>query len=258
MRISRAFRIAILATLLFAGSAAEAQVPVQIQYMRPAKGVPILLFDSIVLNDAMTAKTTAFKDWSAFSAMNIEVTFSAITCKWSPEISVLGSPTPTGTYNGLTTRNATRDITNLYANYAVRTPSPNIKIVLNKFNSGGVTAACTVSVWATPLPFEVPDSPTSYTAQHTIVSVTSAGAEVLVPSYAGRTAILQNHSTQAVFCDWSMGTVPAAPLTNPVIILSAGTAANDGTGGSMTIDNWNGSLYCAVTAGSSNVGVFAW
>lgn len=93
----------------------------------------------------------------------------------------------------------------------------------------------------------------SRAATSTVVSVTNT-ATLVSPAGADRNYSLQNLGTQAVFCGFDNTVTTSA---NFFVVLRAGTANNDGTGGSVSLSNpgsWYGQIYCIVAAGSANVG----
>lgn len=92
----------------------------------------------------------------------------------------------------------------------------------------------------------------SAAATNVIVSVGNT-ATLVSPAASDRSYSLQNLGTQAVFCGFDNTVTTAA---NFFVVLRAGTANNDGTGGSVSLSNagsWYGQIYCIVAAGSANV-----
>lgn len=93
--------------------------------------------------------------------------------------------------------------------------------------------------------------PTS-SRQYTVVTntiVTSDGTAITVSE--GQIAFVQNWDDAAVYVRCGAG----ASSSNATYLLSAGTAANDGTGGSVLIDNFMGTLSFAAATGSPRVNV---
>lgn len=88
-----------------------------------------------------------------------------------------------------------------------------------------------------------------YTNSTTNTIVTSDGA--LVTIAAGQKAFVQNLDDAAVYVRYGTG----ASASNFTFVLKAGTAANDGTGGSAIIDDFAGIVSILAAAGSPRVNV---
>lgn len=73
---------------------------------------------------------------------------------------------------------------------------------------------------------------------------------------AGRQAVyLQNLSTSAVCCSKKNTVTCSTTPTNAGTVLKAGTAAGDGTGGTWSLSQFNGPIYCIVATGTALIGV---
>lgn len=73
---------------------------------------------------------------------------------------------------------------------------------------------------------------------------------------AGRQAVyLQNLSTSAVCCSKKNTVTCSTTPTNAGTVLKAGTAAGDGTGGTWSLSQFNGPIYCIVATGTALISV---
>lgn len=93
----------------------------------------------------------------------------------------------------------------------------------------------------------------TFTDLDTVISVSTTPTLVATTNSARHAISLQNLSTAVVFCG-KAATITSAPA-NLTAALKAGTAANDGTGGTLGLTNYGGAIYCIVAAGTANVAV---
>lgn len=108
-----------------------------------------------------------------------------------------------------------------------------------------------IPIDAAGAPLSVSGLPTT-SRQYTVVTnsiVTSDGLAVTIA--AGQKAFLQNWDDAAVYVKCGAG----ASASDATYILKAGTAANDGTGGSVLIDDFAGVVTILAATGSPRVNV---
>lgn len=109
------------------------------------------------------------------------------------------------------------------------------KVILVDNASGGTTAG-------------IPTTSRQYTTVTNSIKTSDGLAFTLA---AGQKAFIQNWDDAAVYV--KMGT--GASASDATFILKAGTAANDGNGGSAVIDDFVGSVSIAAAAGSPRLNV---
>ena len=84
-------------------------------------------------------------------------------------------------------------------------------------------------------------------------TVTSTASAVFSSTSTVQSVIVQNQSTVPV----TVGLTSAVTAGTAGLVLAACQTASDGTGGSITFTNFNGSIYAVIVTGSATVGVQA-
>lgn len=251
-------------TILAYSPLARGQTALQPQYIRPAVGPAITVFDDEALSN-VTGEVSSVLDWRGFRAVQIVVQISSTTCSYNPRIRVRTNLTSTvlGTLilddpNSDMTFDSDTDGQNIV--YEVAGTSPYISIALDAISAGGATS-CTVDVSVVPIP--VPDGEArSIFGQRNVsfgttsVSTTATVVGVLQFNSPRRksTITVQNQSTSVVFC----GFRDTVTDSSYAVTLKASSAAKDGTGGSWTVEGYSGPLYCIVSSGTAGVSYYTY
>lgn len=266
----RPVRALCISLAVLASSLPAAAQIAQPTYVRPSKGEPLTVMSNVLVTAVGTA--SAVYEWKAFQSMTVEVSYGPTPCTHVPILSVhgggtaaeaalgnvLGAAEPSGIHRAIGDLDG-------FDSYTVNVTAPYIRIVKSSEAWDGAGNACTVQwVRITPVPFVQPQYPAEAPAR-SLVPIASSGvvavsnaAAVVVSNYmqTGRRVLVQNRSIAVVCCGFtSTVTCAAAP-----ILLSAGSADVDGTGGSFTLDQFNGPIWCrAATAGAGYaVGYVVW
>ena len=88
--------------------------------------------------------------------------------------------------------------------------------------------------------------------QDSINSVTTSGSEVLSKTSDRRSLSLQNIGATKVFVRF--GSAPVLTGTKKYsFILPPASGADEGDGGTLTVDNYNGSVWCKTSSGTATV-----
>lgn len=278
-RLGREFLVVLL-ILIIGGfvSVASAQTALQPIYTRQSKGAAIPLWPNatgtttaISISDAMapsSSGSSSIMNWGGFSSASIVVNYSNATCGGVVIVSVSG-----GVSAAAATFAMADPVSNGYfawrsQSYSFDVNYPYIKV---SYNALRVTAAppsfptyvdavagatsCTVTISIIPMPSAV-GVPASgnlmLQGDATADALTTADLIVSAALFRNREVILQNQGIVPVKCGLVSNTFTSG------FILSAGTVAEDGTGGSVTLHRFNGPVWCKTTASSAVVHYTAW
>lgn len=90
---------------------------------------------------------------------------------------------------------------------------------------------------------------------NSLIAVSTGATQVAVISSGRQSIYLQNESTATVCCSMVNTVVcpPTVGTTTGAAILKGSTALNDGTGGTLSLSQFSGALYCACSSGTCNV-----
>jgi hypothetical protein len=232
---------------------AEAQV-VQPVYTRPAKGKALSLFNQPVNTD-ITPVSSSIYDWTGFAGMAFTLNRADASryCQKGVQIQVYGGPTTNlndfellGTTNGY--YNAQVD-----GAWYVSVPTPYAYVKFYSYGTGdGASCPGNVTVTMTPVPFD----PSSRGVSNAFAALSILGS---IPDafYAfqadGNTprSRFQNVGTTVVKCSVQPVDGTFIPPYWP-IYLKAGSANDDGTGGTVEFDNLVARVLCTnAVAGQS-------
>ena len=226
---------------------AQAQTT-QIVYTRPSKGQPILL--SAMKLDGAGTMTSAVYDWSAYQNVAISVSFPGSACAYVPRVLVKGSQVAASGYQVLQTPNAGRTTYAAVSSYPVRVLENYIQIGVTQAAGLGSDPTCTATIGITPLPFDVQDAPVNSFSAGDYTLTTTAQLVTDVGSFPVGVLIVQNTGSVVAHCG-----VGAGSAYINMFDLAACTSAGDGTGGSFTLNHFDGLLNCKTASGSTTLNV---
>jgi hypothetical protein len=244
--------LAFVAVLALAASA-QAQT-----YIRPSNGATINLFTTVNYNSGNTDSQVF--GMSGFQGVQFFVKTTGASCSKVPAITVFGAAVATFAsadfdfpMNGQNSYFAYKDnSTNSTYQYNVAPIASFIVVRLNGITNPNSNAGTTCTATVKMIPLALPLAATATTPHSTQSAVTAAatkvteGGGITGSNRPNATTTIQNQSLGVIYCDFDAGVT----TSTYAIALKACTVAGDGTGGSWTLTNYNGRVYCIATAGS--------
>lgn len=233
---------------------AKAQTALQPIYTRPAKSEPFRQWNNTALSTITSGEYSSFIDVTGFNSIQVTLIMShpPASCTHLLQLYIFGSndlssvvriddPRAIMTIGGESDEKTTWT-------YVVPAPTKYVKAFVRGILGPGVEA-CSVDVWLTLLPTS-PDPTPAFSAQFSqwqLAELDSAEASQLnSTSYSATEFTVQNNSDVVVYCGFD-STVSSSKYA---VALSAGSAAKDGTGGSWTLNNYQGVIWCIPASGS--------
>lgn len=116
------------------------------------------------------------------------------------------------------------------------------------------------AVGPAPVPVAVTNTvPTITPDLNSTIAVSTAATQVAVISAGRQSIFLQNESVATACCSMVNTVVcpPTVGTTTGAAILKGSTATNDGSGGTLSLSQFSGALYCACSTGTCNVSVLS-
>lgn len=246
------------------------QTALQPVYTRPAKGQPITLFSAQNIGGSFSTTASSVYDWRGFSRANVAIeirnssgaSVNAGNCTYYPNLTAYGTYYASINTSIPAGKNFVIDDPNsvwvpdlggstVYGgNYSIDISSPYAYFQLSSSIGVGATT-CFVTVTVTPLPFSGANR-SERIVSYDLVSITT-NTKVSEGYGASRQFVIQNQGIVILYCG-NYGVTSSSFSFS----LSAGTAAKDGTGGSASLSDFGGSMYCTAASGTGSVSYMRW
>ncbi len=243
--------------LMLVGASVQAQT--QPIFTAPANGQPVQVFAAVDYHAVTT--TSIIMDMSNSQGVLVSIVTDQNNCTFLPVVYTYQSATTTFTSKSTQTPTDAVNAMHIDRVGAANTGSiedsyvvaPLYKYVEFKLAAGtavsGGSNTCRATVTVTPLafvPFVISADAKSVIALITATPALIFAATNVYGPFSRQSVTLQNQSVGVIFCDFT----PLVTTTAFAVSLKACSTAYDGTGGSWTLANFAGPVYCVTSAAS--------
>lgn len=245
-----------------------------VTYTRPSKGKTLTVFANYSLEWPFRDQVSSVYDWTAFTAVQIRIAVNTVGCGNSPELRVLGSTEPGGSYELENDSSAKTVFTpsgsRVITTYTVGNLSPYIKFAIRGLPSLGMNN-CSATVTVVPFPTDQTVHVVgNYTLEDGVVvgSLNPAinGGVVLGPPSANRggyiPAVVNATAQQVAFSRYDQnntlqttGGTAAPPLdVTPLVAVGSGVEVEVFNGGDLYSDPITKNYVAATSVTVENTG----